>query len=97
MLKFVLSDESGIDHRQFSNHRKYMLERATLLLYHSKIYYNLGIASMGKKAASGGGKTWKSYEYIQNFRWKTSREWPFRRFRKQQENYITNLALSVNV
>jgi hypothetical protein len=58
MLKFVLSDESGIDHRQFRNHGKYMLERATRLLYHSNIYYNLGIASMGKKAASGK-KTWK--------------------------------------
>jgi hypothetical protein len=53
MLKFILSDESGIDHRLFRNHGKYMLERATCLLYSTKNDYNLGIASLEKKAASG--------------------------------------------
>jgi hypothetical protein len=53
MLKFVLSDELGIDHRQFRNHGKYMLERATRLLYCSKYDYNLGIASLEQKTASG--------------------------------------------
>jgi len=53
MLKFVLSDEPGTDHRQFTNHGKCTLETATRLLCRSKNDYNLGIASLGKKAASG--------------------------------------------
>jgi len=52
MLKFVLSDEPGTDHRQFINRGKCTLER-TSLLCRSKNDYNLGIASLEKKAASG--------------------------------------------
>jgi hypothetical protein len=64
MLMFVLSDESGIDHRQFRNHGKYMLERATRLLYRSKYDYNLGIASLEKKAALR--KRRKKHEKVMN-------------------------------
>jgi hypothetical protein len=49
MIKFVLSDESGIYQIQFRNHVKYILGRATRLLHCSKNYSNLGNESLEKK------------------------------------------------